>query len=359
MLRLLSDKAWRVGAVLLALYLLLLVLERIAVVVFAVLAALLVTALLQPAVSRLRRLGIAHSLAAIMVFVLGVSVIALAVWFVVGQMSSNASAVAGHLHNAASQIRHWLAFGPLHLNGRGLDLTISDLETAVSRNRAQIASGAVSTAGSLAKVLAGALLSVLTAFFLLRDGEAIWRWLVGLFPPDLRCRIERAGHLAWPAVVGFVRGIVVIALADAVTMTVVLSGLRVPLAVPLGVLIFLGAFIPLVGLAVTGCMAVLVALVSQGPGTALVVLIALCAAVQIEGHLLQPLVMSRAVRLHPLAIVLSVATATLLAGIGGALLAVPLVAVINAVARSGTPAPEMSSRRPSETTVAAGPSGAQ
>ena len=357
MLRLLSDKAWRLAVVLLTLYLLLRLVERIALVVFALMAALLVTALLQPAVSRLDRLGLPHSLAAITVFVLGVGVIAVAVWFVVGQVSANASAVAGHLHNAVSQIRSWLSSGPLHLSDHQLDVAISDLEAAVSRNRAQLASGAISTAGSVARLLAGALLTLFTTFFLLRDGERIWRWLVRLFPATLRDRTDVAGPLAWSAVVGFVRGVVLVALVDAVTMTAVLYILGVPLAVPLGVLIFLGAFVPLVGLAVTGGMAVLVALVSNGPGTALVVLIALVAAVQVEGHLLQPLIMSRAVRLHPLAIVMSVAVGALVAGIGGALLAVPLVAALNTVARHVNPTAPIPIPRPSSPLPEAPPDG--
>jgi putative heme transporter len=336
MLRLLSDKAWRLAAVLLTLYLLLRLLEKIDVVVFAVVAALLLTALLQPAVSRLRRRGMPHSLAAVIVFVLGVSLIAVAIWFVVGQVSANASAVAGHLGNAAFQIRRWLSAGPLHLSDRQLDALIGYLEAAVGRNRTQLASGAISTASSLAHVLAGALLALFTTFFLLRDGERIWGWVLRLFPAQVRDRLDRAGLLAWHAVTGFVRGTVTVALGDALTMTVVLSVLRVPLAVPLGVLIFLGAFVPLVGLAVTGGMAVLVALVSRGPGTALLVLVAIVVAVQLEGHLLQPLIMSRAVRLHPLAIVLSVATGTVVAGIGGALLAVPLMAVLNTLPQSIT-----------------------
>jgi predicted PurR-regulated permease PerM len=334
MLQVLSDRAWRLGVVLLMLYVLLRLLERITVVVFAVIAALLITALLRPAVSRLRGIGLRHSAAAILVFVLGIAGVAAAGWFVVGEVSSNAAVVAGHVSEAVLRIRQWLSSGPLHLSNGQLNALITDVESAFRSNRAVLASGALSTATSVTKVLAGVLLTLFTTFFLLRDGERIWLWIVRLFPARFRGQADAMGLLAWRSLGGYVRGIVVVALADALTMTVVLSILRVPLAVPLGVLIFLGAFIPLVGLTVTGSVAVLVSLVSRGPGTALIVLVAMILAVQVEGHVLQPLILSRAVRLHPLAIVLCVATGALMAGIGGALVAVPLLAVLNNVVRN-------------------------
>jgi predicted PurR-regulated permease PerM len=154
---------------------------------------------------------------------------------------------------------------------------------------------------------------------------------VRLFPARTRIHVNVSGGLGWQTLSGYVRGIVIVALVDAISVTVVLLVVRVPLAVPLGVLVFIGAFVPLVGLTVAGTLCVLVTLLAHGFGAALIVLAAIVFLVQAEGHLLHPLVMSRAVRLHPLAVILAVTAGTLLAGIEGAIIAVPLVAVINSV----------------------------
>jgi predicted PurR-regulated permease PerM len=183
------------------------------------------------------------------------------------------------------------------------------------------------------------LLILLSTFFLLRDGDQVWDWVVRLFPRAAHRNLDHAGRVGWHTFGGYMRGQLIIALFHGVTITIVLLIMRVPLAAALGVLIFLGSFVPLVGLTVTGALAVAVALLEHGLTAALVVLIAIVVLVQVEGHVLQPLVMSRSVEVHPLAIALAVITGTTLAGIVGALLAVPFVAFVNSTfhALRGTP----------------------
>jgi predicted PurR-regulated permease PerM len=173
------------------------------------------------------------------------------------------------------------------------------------------------------------LLVLLSTFFLLRDGDAIWQWVVRLFPRQAQHRLDAAGHVGWRTLGGYMRGQLLIALFHGISVTIVLLVLRVPLAAALGVLIFLGSFVPLVGLTVAGALSVAVALLEHGVTAAIVVAIAIILLVQLEAHLLQPLIMSRSVEVHPLAIALSVLTGTLVAGIVGALLAVPFVAFLN------------------------------
>jgi predicted PurR-regulated permease PerM len=179
------------------------------------------------------------------------------------------------------------------------------------------------------EVLGALLLVLLSTFFLLRDGDLIWGWTVRLFPKAAQRRVDMAGRVGWGAFGGYMRGQVLIALFHGVSVTIVLFVLRVPLAPALGVLIFLGSFVPLVGITAAGALCAAVALLEHGLTAAIVVVIAITVLVQVEAHFLQPFIMSRSVELHPLAIALAVLSGTLLSGIVGALLAVPLVAFLN------------------------------
>jgi predicted PurR-regulated permease PerM len=171
---------------------------------------------------------------------------------------------------------------------------------------------------------------LLSTFFLLRDGDQIWRWTLRLFPRQSQDRMDLAGRVGWRTLGGYMRGQLIIALFHGTTVTILLFVLRVPLAAALGVLIFLGSFVPLVGLTVTGALCTAVALLEHGVPAAIFVAVSIALLVQIEAHFLQPFVMSRSVEVHPLAIALAVLTGTVLAGIVGALLAVPFVAFVNA-----------------------------
>jgi predicted PurR-regulated permease PerM len=187
---------------------------------------------------------------------------------------------------------------------------------------------------TVAEGLGALLLILLSTFFLLRDGDIIWNWTLKLLPSKAQGQVDLAGRAGWHTLGGYMRGQVLIALFHGVSVTIVLLVLRVPLAAALGVLIFLGSFVPLIGLTVTGALCVAVALLEHGVTAAIVVAVAIIVLVQLEAHLLQPVIMSRSVEVHPLAIAISVLTGTILAGIPGALLAVPLVAFLNATVRA-------------------------
>jgi predicted PurR-regulated permease PerM len=187
---------------------------------------------------------------------------------------------------------------------------------------------ATSTAGHL---LAGLLITLFATIFFTYDGRGIWRWLVSLFPEPARDRVHGSGERAWTVLTAYVRGTFVIALTDAMGIALVAWILGLPLVLPLAVLVFIGAFIPIVGAAISGIAAVAVALVDQGPVHALLMLAGVVAVQQIEGHILQPFLMGRLVRVHPLAVVVVIAIGAEVAGIFGALIAVPLTAIINAV----------------------------
>lgn len=183
----------------------------------------------------------------------------------------------------------------------------------------------------LVEVITGLLLAMFATLFLLYDGKRIWLWSLKLVPAAARPGVAGAGPRAWRTLTAYVRGTMIVAMIDAVFIGVGIHFLGVPLAVPIGVVIFLSSFVPLVGAVVSGALAVVVALVTEGVFTALMALMVVLLVQQIEGHVLQPFILGRAVRVHPLAVVLAVATGGIVAGIGGAVVAVPLVAVGNTV----------------------------
>jgi predicted PurR-regulated permease PerM len=187
----------------------------------------------------------------------------------------------------------------------------------------------VATAATLFEVLTGALLVLFATFFFLRDGRKIWRFIVRLLPVNARWSLSDAGDASWATLGAYVRATVLVAFIDALGIGLALLILRVPFPFPLAALVFLGAFIPIVGASVSGAVAVLVALVDKGWVVAVILLGAVILVQQLEGHVLQPIIMGRAVAIHPLAVIIGIASGVVLAGIIGALIAVPLIAVLN------------------------------
>ncbi|WP_370077733.1 AI-2E family transporter [Streptacidiphilus sp. MAP12-16] len=328
-LRVATEMIWRLLIVGAGVYFLFRVVQTLRIVALAFIAALLISALLQPTVAWLRRHGVPRGLAAALTFVGGLVGIALVGWFVGWQVSTNLNQVTDHIQTGITQIRNWLTHGPMHLTDKQINSFAQQLSKAVGTNSSQITSFGFSTVGIVIEILTGVLLAAFCTFFLIYDGARIWGWVLRLFPPGARLAMAGAGPRAWSTLTAYVRGTVLVAFIDSASIGIGIYLLGVPLAVPISVLIFLGAFVPLVGALVTGTIAVLIGLVTHGIFTAAMVLAVLLAVQQIEGHLLQPLILGRAVRVHPIAVVLSVTVGSVVGGIGGAVVAVPLVAVTN------------------------------
>ena len=328
-LRVTAETVWRLLVVGAGLYVLFRVVQTLHIVAFAFIAALLISALLQPTVTRLQNLGLPRALAAAVTFVGGLIGIGLVGWFVGWQVSTNLGEVTSKVQSGIQQIHDWLTHGPMHLTDTQINQFVKQLQNAVGTNSDQITSFGFSTVGIVIEIVTGVFLAAFCTFFLIYDGARIWGWLLRLFPPTARIAMAGAGPRAWSTLSAYVRGTVLVAFIDSVSIGIGIFLLGVPLALPVSVLIFLGAFVPLVGALVTGTIAVLIALVTKSVFTAAMVLVVLLAVQQIEGHLLQPLILGRAVRVHPIAVVLSVTVGSILGGIGGAIVAVPLVAVTN------------------------------
>jgi putative heme transporter len=321
---------WRLILLGLGVYLVVRELDRVGLVIFPFIIALFFTAILHPLEVRFRR-RIRHrrSLSALSALLVGIVFLAGLGYFVVWQISTHDKQLADQVQKVVDHSKHWLETGPLHVKSADLDKISKNLTNTIQQHGGQLISSAITTVKAVTEFLAGLLLVLLTTFYLLRDGDKVWTFFVRMFPVAARPRLDHAGRAGWHTFGGYMRGQLLIALFHGTTITIVLLILRVPLSAALGVLIFIGSFIPLVGLVVTGALAVAVALLEHGLTAAVVVAVAIIVLVQVEGHLLQPFILSRSVDIHPLAVVLSVVAGTTLRGIPGALIAVPLVAFLN------------------------------
>ncbi|MFB7468386.1 AI-2E family transporter [Streptomyces sp. NPDC056224] len=330
-MRVAAEVSWRLLLLAGMLWVMMKVISEVRLVVLAFAAAMLVTALLQPFVVRLRRLGLPRGLATAVTAILGFVVIGLVGWFVVWQVMENLDDLSDRVRDGINELKLWALDSPFHVTEKQITDIAKNLSETIGTNTEQITSAGLQGVTVLVEVLTGMLLAMFSTLFLLYDGKRIWTWTLGLVPAAARPGVAGAGPRAWRTLTAYVRGTVLVALIDATFIGLGLYFLNVPMAVPLAVFIFLFAFIPLVGAVVSGALAVVVALVTQGVFTALMVVIVVLAVQQIEGHVLQPFILGRAVRVHPLAVVLAVAAGGMIAGIGGAVVAVPLVAVTNTV----------------------------
>ncbi|MGW2023954.1 AI-2E family transporter [Streptomyces decoyicus] len=329
--RVAAEAGWRLLVLAATLWVLARVITTIELVVLAFIAATLITALLQPTVAWLRQRGLPRGPATALTFIGGFVVMGLVGWFVVWQVQDNIDSVSSRIQEGITELKGWLLKSPFHVTESQINHIAKNLQDAVGANTEAITSVGLEGVTVVLEVFTGILLAMFTTLFLLYDGRRIWNWLLKLVPGAAREGVAGAGPRAWRTLTAYVRGTVVVALIDAIFIGIGLYFLNVPLAVPLAVFIFLFAFIPLVGAVVSGALACVIALVANGVFTALMVLAVVLAVQQIEGHVLQPFILGRAVRVHPLAVILSVAAGGLIAGIGGAVVAVPLVAVTNTV----------------------------
>jgi predicted PurR-regulated permease PerM len=315
-----------------ALFVLVTILNSVSLVTITVIVAVMICALLQPLVGLLTRHQVPRILAAVLVFVLGMTTLVAASWFVVQQVSANSAALGTQLLDAVGTIRKWLVTGPPRMSEHQVNQLIADLTRTVTENRASLAQGVFATANSAFLVVGGTVFCMFATLFLLTDDGGIWRWIVRLFPDESRAKVAHAGNVAWRTLIAYMRSTVLLALINSLTMVAIMIIAGMPLVVPLGVLLFLGSLIPLFGMLVAGVVVVLVALVTKSLVMALVMALALVLTVQLEGNLLNPLILGKAVQIHPLAILMAVTAGTILGGIFGAFIAVPLVAIVNNVA---------------------------
>ncbi|MET0236757.1 MAG: AI-2E family transporter [Kibdelosporangium sp.] len=333
-LRVSAALAWRFVVVIAALYVLIWLGGYFSTVLIPVAIALLLAALMAPGVEKLVEWRVPRGLSAAIVMVAGLSVIGGLLTFVISEFSTGLPQLQAQVGNSLETIRKWLLEGPLHLRKEQIEDFVNNIIDTIKDNQSAITSGALTTAASIGELLAGFVLTLFILIFFLYDGGNIWKFVVRGVPQHVRERVDVAGRRSFSSLVSYVRATAAVAVVDAVGIGIGLAIVQVPLVVPLSALVFLGAFIPIIGAVIAGAVAVLVALVANGFVSALIVLAIVIGVMQLESHVLQPLLLGRAVRLHPLAVVIAITAGLVAAGIPGALLAVPLLAVLNAGIKS-------------------------
>jgi putative heme transporter len=329
-LRFAAAWSWRLLIVVAAIWVFLQVFALLSVVLVPVIIGLLLAAVASPVADRLTGWGLPRGLATLVTIVLGMSLVVGLVTLVAQQFTSGFGELRDQFDRSLGKLERYLA--DLGLSRDQLQDFFDRVRDGVGSGEGNLGGTVVRTATTAGHLLAGLFIVLFATIFFTYDGRNIWSWIVRLFPDRARARVEGSGVRAWAVLTSYVRATVVIAAVDALGIAIVALVLGLPLVVPLAVLVFMGAFIPVVGATISGIAAVAVALVSEGPVQALIMLAGVIGVQQLEGHVLQPFLMGRLVRVHPLAVVVVIAIGGLVAGIFGALIAVPLTAIVNAVA---------------------------
>lgn len=331
--RIVGSWAWPIVGVLILAALVVYLVVLLHVVVIPVLVAVLITGLINPIKLFLVRHGWPKGLAVAGTFLTLLVVLAALITIVTLTVRSGLSDIQGRTATAYTSLLTLLSDGPLGISSADVQTGIDSATKWVQSNASTLLSGALTGASTVGDIAVGLVLSLFITLFFLIDGAGVWRWLTRLAPKRARAAMDGGGRAAWISVGQYVRVQIVVALIDAIGIGVVALILGLPFVVPIAVLVFLAAFIPFVGAIVTGGLAVLVALVYAGPVPAVIMLAGVIGVNQLESHVLQPLLMGTAVRLHPVAVVLAVSSGSIIGGIGGAVFAVPLVAAANSAVK--------------------------
>jgi predicted PurR-regulated permease PerM len=327
-----ASWAWRFLVIAAAAYVILWLIAFFAVVAIPLAIALLITALVIPLVDGLQRLGLPRGLAALLVVIVVLASVGALLTFAGQQVANGAQDLADQASAGLGEIKDWLKDGPLHASDSQINDYIQQIQDALKDTGKNVDLSNITEVGAaLGHVFAGFFIVLFSTYFFLADGGRIWAWAVRLSPRAARPHVDSSGRVAWISLTQFVRATVIVAAVDAAGIMIGAAVLGVPFVLAIGVLVFLGAFVPLVGATVAGIVAILVALVAQGPVTALLMLAVVIGVQQLEGHVLQPFLMGRWVSLHPLGVIVAIGCGVIVAGIAGALVAVPLAAALNAV----------------------------
>ena len=309
--------------------------SKLWVVLLPVLLGLLLATVLWPPVRYLRRKGVPAALSALGVLLVAVLLIVGVVGGLAPQVTGQAQEIADKVVAGLGELQAGLSGPPLNLGEEQIGSTVDNVINELQANAQDIAGRVLSGAAAAGSALLTGLLALVLCFFYLKDGPKFLPWLGGLVGPRAAPHVNALAHRSWVTLSGFIKAQAAVGLVDAVFIGIGLAILGVPLALPLAVLVFFGAFVPIIGAVVTGALAALVALVTSGPTSALIVVALVLVVQQLEGNVLQPILVGRTLDLHPAVVILAVTAGGTLAGITGAFLAVPVVAVAAVAVRYG------------------------
>lgn len=304
-------------------------LMQIKLLVIPILIAIILAAAIGPFVNMLRRRGLRGGLATGIAFIGLLLVLGGVSAVIYNSVRNQWGELAQQAASGLDELEQFLLTGPIPLEQAQLDQAREGIIQFATSS--QVRSGAITGLSVVTEFLAGASLVVIILFFFLKDGAKIWNFFLRPFKGEREAKLRRVGSRTLEVLGGYVRGTAIVALVDSVAIGAALLIMQVPLAIPLAIIVFIGAFVPLVGATVAGILAALVALVANGPVVALIVVAVVIAVNQLEGDLLQPIVMGKSLQLHALVILMALTAGTILAGIVGAVLSVPLAAVAWAI----------------------------
>ncbi|MBJ7331377.1 MAG: AI-2E family transporter [Solirubrobacteraceae bacterium] len=326
-----SELGWRFLVCVAALMVIVYGVWQLRLILLPVFIAILAATILGPPAMWLRRKGVRPTLATALVYIAGLAVLFGVGWLIVPSAIHEFDELATQVGDGLDEVGDWVGSGPLGISEADIQEAIDEVNARVQESADDIATGVYSGALLAVQALAGILITMVITFFLVRDGDRMWDWFVRLFPDHRQRTMHVVGEEGWRVLSAFVRGITLIATIDAIGIGLALWIIGVPLIMPLAILTFVLAFIPFIGAIVAGAAAALVALVSEGPLSAGLVIGAVILVQQLEGDLLYPLIVGRNVELHPVVILVCVGAGGILGGIIGAFLAVPVAAVIATV----------------------------
>jgi predicted PurR-regulated permease PerM len=332
--------------------------SQVMLVLIPLFVALFIAALAAPVVHAMANV-LPRGIATLMVVLSLIGLVVLMLVLATEQVVDGANDLAEQVVVGLDQIREWLRDGPLHATDQQIDDAIQSMQDLVVSSNQELVGRVTDVGTAISNIVAAFFIALFATYFFLADGQRIWLWVVRIFPRAARKRADASGRVAWLSLTQFVRATVLVAAVDAIGIMVVAAILKVPFVMAIGVLVFLSSFVPLVGATVSGAVVVLVALVAQGPLAALLMAVGVIGVQQVEAQLLQPFLLGRMVSIHPLGVILAVACGIIVAGIVGALIAVPLVACANAVVTylSADPPPSVTDGSPlsSDSEIASDP----
>jgi predicted PurR-regulated permease PerM len=331
-LRVMAGYAWRFVAVMAAIYVLAQIAGALTFVLMALFVGAVVTALVLPLVNLLDRV-MSRGLAVAVSLLIAITVVLGVLGFIIVAFLNNLPELSTQVSNGVNSVQDWLRNGPWKIDSTQINNAFTSAQQWLKDNAGNLATTALGGLGTVGELLTGLALAMFSAIFFMYDGRGMWSWVVGTTPVRAQVRVRTSGNVAWRTFSAYARGTVIVALTDAILVGIGLSILRVPLSIPLALLVFFGAFIPYVGAPVAMLIAALIALAANGPWSFVAVIVLITIIGQIEGNVLQPLIMSKQVSLHPLVVILSVTMGSVVAGIIGAIVAVPVVAVIWVIIR--------------------------
>ncbi|MBW8764390.1 MAG: AI-2E family transporter [Microbacterium sp.] len=331
-LRVTAGYAWRVLLIAAVIAGFIWIVIQLKLLVIPLMVGILVTALLWPAFEWMLRKKFPRWVAVAISIIGTLGIVAALITLVVWQIRQQLEEVQARSSQAVDDLQQFLMGDPLNLTQKQIDGYLEQAGGFFNDQADLLLNGALSVGTTAAHVVTGAVLALFILICLLADGGGIWKWTLRLFPRVARPAADAAARNGWATIVNYARTQLLVAAIDAVGIGLGAALLGVPLAIPVAVLVFLGSFVPIVGAVVTGALAVLLALVYNGPWIALAMLGVVLLVQQLEGHILQPILMGSAVKVHPLAVVLVVAGGSMIGGIPGALFAVPLAAFVNVAA---------------------------